>query len=407
MRIVAIALGLFFTVVQFYTSFAALSPTPPVGYVFANRAVAAVLVGSLALAALVLGTYLVRERALLRRSPSHALLGAWIGSALLSSVLGLDPASGLQVTAMMALAGCFHLALVRWFGAPNVAQAVLVPYLLVGTIASASGLGMDLLHRPALLWVLNHGRAAGVFVTANQFAAFALAFGFVAFGTALAYRGPLRGLAAAATVLAALSLAATLSLAGLLGAAVAAVFYAFALGARRTGGALALLAVIALGLAVSRPTLGHNPADQFVRLRFWEAGLRVATLFPLTGAGPMAYWRVYPAIRAPDGDPPGTFGALHPHDAYLSLAGETGLVGLAALGFGWSTFVRALRIRLRARSARERRFALGVCAALVAVLVQGLFDTIGIVQMCFVWIPYTALALASASAGLSPKIAVS
>ncbi len=398
MKIVAFALGSFFTIVAFYTSFAALSPTPPVGYVFASRAVAAGLVGLLALAALVLGANLARERALFGRSPSHALLGAWIGSALLSSLLGLDPASGLQVTGMMVLAGFFHLALVRAYGAPPVARAVLVPYLLAGTIASLCGLVMDALHRPALLWVLNHGRAAGFFVTANQFAAFALAFGFVALGTTLGARGPLRVLAAAGTVSAACALAATLSLAGLLGAAVAAIFYAFVLGARRTSGALALVALIALALAVSRPALAHNPADQFVRLRFWQAGLRVATLFPLTGAGPMAYWRVYPAIRAPDGDPPGTFGALHPHDAYLSLAGETGVVGLAAFCFGWVTFVRAIRARLRVRSARERRFVLGVCAALVAVLVQGVFDTIGIVQMCFVWIPYTALALASASA---------
>ncbi len=62
MKLVALALGLFFSVVQFYTSFAALSPTPPVGYVFAGRPVAGLLVASLALAALVLGAYLIRER---------------------------------------------------------------------------------------------------------------------------------------------------------------------------------------------------------------------------------------------------------------------------------------------------------------------------------------------------------
>jgi hypothetical protein len=33
---------------------------------------------------------------------------------------------------------------------------------------------------------------------------------------------------------------------------------------------------------------------------------------------------------------------------------------------------------------------------LLATLVQGLFDTVGIVQMTYVWIPYTALALAAA-----------
>ena len=147
-----------------------------------------------------------------------------------------------------------------------------------------------------------------------------------------------------------------------------------------------------------RPAAAHNPAERFVRLRFWQAGWRAAALFPLTGAGPMAYWRVYPALAPPNGDPPGTFGALHPHDAYLSLAGETGLVGFAAFGYGALCFVREMRLRLRRGSPRDRRFALGVCAALIAVLVQGLFDTIGIVEMCFVWIPYTALALAGAGA---------
>jgi hypothetical protein len=39
---------------------------------------------------------------------------------------------------------------------------------------------------------------------------------------------------------------------------------------------------------------------------------------------------------------------------------------------------------------------LGVCAGLLAVLTQGVFDTIGVVDMAFVWIPYTALALAAA-----------
>lgn len=400
MKTVATALAAFFVIVQFYTSFAVLSPTPPVGYSFANRAVAGLLVATLVLAAVTLSAYLVRERALWGRSPSRALLGAWILSALLSSVLGLDPASGLQVTAIMVLAGCFHLALVRAFGRRGVAVAVLVPYFSVGTAACIAGLAMAALRVPVRLSVLNHGRAAGVFVTANQFAAFALAFGFVALGTALAARGRLRALGVAGAASAGLALVATLSIAALLGAAVAGIYYAFALGARRSGAVIALAAALGSAAVAWGGSFAHNPTDQFVRLRFWQAGLRAAELYPLTGTGPMAYWRVYPAIRAPNGDPPGTFGALHPHDAYLSLAGETGLVGVVAFGYGWARFVRALRGRLPERSPRERRFVLGVCAALIAVLVQGIFDTIGIVQMCFVWIPYTALALASADSGL-------
>jgi O-antigen ligase len=113
----------------------------------------------------------------------------------------------------------------------------------------------------------------------------------------------------------------------------------------------------------------------------------------------MAYWRVYPAIRPPNGDPPGTFGALHPHDAFLSLAGETGVLGLAALGYGWWCLGSAVRSSLQRRPPRERWLALGVCAGLAGTLVQGIFDTVGIVQMSFVWIPYAALALATAAAG--------
>jgi len=398
-KTVALALGVFFSVVQFYTSFASLSPTPPVGYVFAGPAIAAALVAMLVAAGLVLGGYLLREHALFGRSVSHRLLAAWILSALLSSLLGLDPVSGLAVTALMLLAAFFHLALVRSFGRPGIARAVLLPYFLCGTLAAAAGLVFDAARVPAALWVLNHGRAAGVFVTANQFAAFALAFGFVALGTALSTRGLLRRLSGAGAVTAALALGATFSLAALLGAAVAGVYYALALRARRIGALLAVAAFAGSAFVALRPTAEHNPADLFVRLRFWESGRRVATLFPLTGVGPMAYWRVYPAVAPPSGDPPGSFGALHPHDAYLSLAGETGVVGLAAFAYGAVCFTRAIRVRLRPACVRRRRFVLGVCAALIAVIVQGLFDTIGIVQMCFVWIPYTALALASAESG--------
>jgi O-antigen ligase len=126
----------------------------------------------------------------------------------------------------------------------------------------------------------------------------------------------------------------------------------------------------------------------------------VAELFPLTGAGPMTFWRLYPDIRQPNSVAPGTFGALHPHNAFLSLAGETGAVGISALVFGWWCVGASVRSLVPRLAPRQRYLALGVCAGLVGTLVQGLFDTIGIVQMAFVWIPYTALALATADAGL-------
>ncbi len=392
----ASALATFFAGVQFYTSLAALAPTPPVGYLFATRALAGGLVAVLGCATLVAGAHLKRDRAALP-TPSRAILAAWLGSAALSSLLGIDPLSSLQVVGMMALGAVFHLALVRYYDCPGVARAVLATYLAAGLLAGLAALGMFLSRRPAALWAYNHGRAAGFFVTANQFAAFLIAFIFVALGVALAGDGALRRLAQAAFVIGLAALAATFSQAGWIGAAAGGFFFALAMGARRTALGLVLACALAATAVWARPAAGHNPAESFDRLRIWQAGVRVAELFPLTGAGPMAYWRIYPAIRPSNGDLPGTFGALHPHDAYLSLAGETGAVGIVACAYGWWRFGRAMRARLHGRSRDERRLALGVCAGLVAVLVQGIFDTIGVVQMAFVWIPFTALALATAA----------
>jgi O-antigen ligase len=393
----AAALATVFVVVQFYTSLAALAPTPPVGYVFATPPVAAGLLAVLLAATFVLLVRLTLDRAA-PAGASRGLLAAWIGSAALCGLLGFDPLSSAQVVGIMLVTGVFAVALVRYYDEPRVAATLLGAYLAAGLLASLGGLIMFVSRRPAALWALNHGRAAGPFVTANQFAAFLIAFIFVAAGAALARRGALRALAAGAGAVALVALAATFSLAGWLGALAAALYLALALGARRVAAGVALCGAVALLALTVRPAAGHNPADTFDRLRIWRSGVRVAELFPLWGVGPMAYWRVYPEIRPPNGDPPGTFGALHPHDAYLSLAGETGAVGLAACGYGWWRFVRAIRPALRVAPPARRKFALGVCAALVAVLVQGVFDTIGIVEMAFVWIPFTALALAAARA---------
>jgi hypothetical protein len=272
-----------------------------------------------------------------------------------------------------------------------------------GALAAAAGLVMLATHRPAALWALNNGRAAGPFVTANQFAAFLIMYLGVAAGAGLgSVRPALRALALAGGLLATLALALTFSAAGWLGALAGALFFSLALGARRiAAGLLALGAVCLLAVVLSPVTGRHNPAELGSRLRTWQAGVRVAELFPLTGAGPMAYWRVYPEIRPPAGEPPGSFGALHPHDVYLSLAGELGLAGCALVLAGWWRLAGAIRSGLRAASPGGRRFALGICAGFVAVLVQGIFDTVGVVQMAFVWIPFGSLALGAAAHGLA------
>ena len=398
----AFALAAFFAGVQFYTSLAALSPTPPVGYVFLNRAGAAVLVAILILAALVALVELVRSHVVVPQS-SRTILIAWVGTALVASLFGFDPRSGLEVVALMCVAAIFHVALVSFYREAPVARWLLTAYLGSGIFVSLAGLGMLAAHRPAALYALNHGRAASFFVTANQFATYLLLMGFTAVGVGLVARDrALRGIAWAAAGAAALALLATLSRSGWIGAAAGAIFLLMLLRQQRAA-LLATAALVAAAILFAAiPVARHDPADTFNRVASLGAGARAALLFPLTGVGPMAYWRVYPSIRPPGGAEPGSFGALHPHDVYLSLAGETGLLGLVALALGWVTFARAL-VRSTRRPGADPRLALAICAGLVATLFQGIFDTVGIVQMTFVWIPYTAVALAAADAGGLPE----
>jgi O-antigen ligase len=350
----------------------------------------------LALGSLWCGYALLRERALWTPSPSRTILIAWIGAALTSSIFGLDPLAGVQVVAVMVLGGCFHLALVRYYKRAAVARTVTVAYLCAGIVACVAGIGMALTHVPAGLYAVTHGRAAGFFVDANQFAEFLDLFVFVALGAALGSRDPfVRRLGALGALVGLAALVLTFSREALAGAAAAAIFLAFALGRRAAGVALLAGTALAVVALLFRPFPHHDPSDSFSRLRTIESGLRVASLFPLTGVGPVTYWRVYPAVRPINAAEPGTFGALHPHDVYVSLTGELGLAGLAAGVFGWLRFAADFRRRLAAAAGSERRLALGVCAGFVALAVSGVLDTIGIVQMTFVWIPYSALALAA------------
>jgi len=399
----ALALAAFFSAIQFYPALAALSPTPAVGYLFLDRSGAAAVVALLVLTA---AFGFLRLRAApadaAGSAPSRRMLALWLGAAVVSSLLGVDPVTSLEAIALGGVAAVFHLTLVRFYARPPVAALVLSCYLTVGGLATLAAIGMDLVRRPAALYALNHGRAAGPFVTTNQFGAFLVFDAFLALGIALATRRRwLARLAVSNGALALAGLALSFSRGAWLGAAAGACLYAALLGARRTAFAGAALVVLTAAVVLGTTVAGHNPAEAFTRLTTLTAGLRVATLFPLTGSGPMTYYELFPQVRPSNGGLPGSFEALHPHNVVLSLLGELGIAGTLAVTLGWIVFGRAVRARLAGAPPANRRLACAICAAFAALFVQGMADLIGIVEMTFVWIPYAALGLAAASHGLA------
>ena len=167
---------------------------------------------------------------------------------------------------------------------------------------------------------------------------------------------------------------------------------AFVLLQRRGRGARYAAAIMGTALVVVLLLFNahHDPSENFTRLSIWAAALRTTALFPFSGVGPFEFAHVYPFVRIPGGEP----AAYHAHSIVLTIAAETGSIGIAALLFGWGRFAAELRARLRFESAYGG-ISVAIAAGLAGTWVQGLIDTISIV-IFGLWLPFMALALACA-----------
>ena len=301
-------------------------------------------------------------------------------ASVFASALGFDPLPGVVggiLFCAIAVAGNRVRVLAQLGGW----SAFVTAWLWTGIVLCVVALLAMLLRRPALLFSFAHGRAIGIFENPNELALFALALCAVAAGAWLA--GPRlygqRALAVAAFAAGAVTLLATGSRSGEASFGVGAVALSAML-VRRRGAlvAIAVAAAIAVAVALSLDTR-HNPAENESRLAAWHAGLRTAALFPLTGVGLGNFERIYPAVRTPDSPGPGDPIAFDPHDFYLTVAAETGLVGLGAFLWTIVCFVREARLTATAATPEARRFILTVLAGLLAVAVHLLFNAFALV----------------------------
>jgi O-antigen ligase len=346
-------------------------------------------IGALVFAALSL--WVAAQEALANRGLSavyRAALGFGV-AAIVASLLGFDPLSGTGGAILFAAIAFWGSAL-RRISISGGWRPLLIAFLCAGLVLCVAALAAMISRVPSELYAFAHGRAIGIFESPNELALFALAVCAVA-GGAMFLEDSVRWLGAVALVVGVATLVATGSRSGEAAFAIGAIALGIALGARR--GALAaflLVAVVGVGLSLWVDQR-HNPADNEIRVAAWHAGIRAVTLFPLTGVGVGSYYRVYPLVRSPDAPGPDDPIAFDPHDFYLSVAAETGLVGLAAFVWTIVAFAREARDALAGARAEARRFGLAVLAGLLAMGCHLIFN--GFAIAIVLWSVLAALTL--------------
>jgi len=328
-----------------------------------------------------------------RRALSPSYRGGIIFAiaATLASVLGFDPVAGIASGVFLGaicLAGSGVYRDVRE-GAWN---QMLAAWLWTGSALCVLALVALVLRKPASLYAFAHGRAVGIFENPNELALYALAVCTIAAAAMLAhYRG--RALAIVTFAVAFIALIATGSRSGEAAFAIGVVALAIMLRGRRTKLQLtALVAIVVLGIGLSLSyDSRHNPGENDTRLAAWSAGVRTVALFPLTGVGIGGFYRVYPFVRSPDAPGPGDPIAYDPHNFYLSVAAETGLLGLGAFIWTIVAFVRESRDVLALASEDGRRFGIVTLAGLLAIACHLVFN--GFVLAIVLWVVMAALML--------------
>lgn len=189
-----------------------------------------------------------------------------------------------------------------------------------------------------------------------------------------------RKIALACVVILLVALVLTLSRAGLATLAALAVVAVVSMPQRRLKLVLLGGALVG-GLALSRfPPVAQRLANQFdpsyrfntfeERVAIWNDTLHMLRDHPIFGAGLRAYTQVMEAYVTR-----GRMPELYPHNIWLAMWSELGLLGLAAfvvlmamlLWRGWRAFTRATGF--------YRALLWGTSAALVTVAVHGMFDT--------------------------------
>ncbi|MFQ5942244.1 MAG: O-antigen ligase family protein [Anaerolineales bacterium] len=130
----------------------------------------------------------------------------------------------------------------------------------------------------------------------------------------------------------------------------------------------AILITLIFQRQVTHPTHGSIAGS---RTLIWGVALQNFMSDPISGTGPLTYGSAYAETGI---IPPGLLLA-HAHSAVFNIAAETGLIGLAALGFLAFGVARETWYRWREHAPGERHWLAAFIASLAGLAVHSLFDT--------------------------------
>ena len=335
------------------------------------------------------------RQAFVPRSAVLFAVGLVVLSALVSTVVSVDPTAALRLDAGYLLGLGLAATIVIACPDRRSLRRVVACLCIVGTGVCAAGLPTATQLRSHYGASVVDNRATGLFGQPNELGAFAAIM--VVLSVALLFslrRGPMRLLPAGAAVVSAAALVVSLSRGSWLGLCLglvvlavlapsirlplvrglAAVFVGFAVAA------VALPSAPILSIVVDRAASlvdgRRNPYDD--RPAIWREALRQIALRPVLGSGPGGY----PVLALRNPSQVTTVAPNHAHDLALTVAAEQGTLGLVALGIALAVaavaVVQAVRwhdVRASAgRGTGERELLAGSVAALAVVLGQGLLD---------------------------------
>jgi O-antigen ligase len=400
-RFVRAALITMYVLIPLYGTFAIFAPHPPTAVLLPRPIVLAIVI------ALVLAAIGVIGGALRRRAPQamRTVLIVNLIAVYTGALLGFDPIVGVFLIAT----GCAALvatgiATPGYYRDAGVARAIYLAILISGAFSAVVAIALAAVKAPADLYAFNHGRAVGTFLNPNELAAYLLVYLGVSCGVAIVRRGSCIGtLAAVCSAIAVIALTLTFSRMAVVAAFCGLLFYMLVMRPRRGIIAAISVFVIAAGVNVALSARHHDPQDTEIRSVAWQAGVTTFVHFPLTGVGPLAFERLYPVLRAPQAPGADTPIAYDPHDMPLSIAAETGALGLAAFVWMLWTFGREFRRAFARVSGERRTFGVAILAGLVALVVHSLINSVSIFFALILQFP--ALALAATYWGFDPDAA--